>query len=117
MIRETKQLHCPSPCEITLTGVLDALSDPIRLAIVATLEKTGERGWGEFDFPVGKSTLSHHMKVLREAGVIHHRKEGTRCWVSLRRDLDSLFPGLLPSVLTLAARDRNVSELMAAAAE
>src|SRR3546814_3708764 len=47
----------------------------------STLRKTGERGWGEFDFPVGKSTLSHHMKVLREAGVIHHRKEGTRCWV------------------------------------
>nr|WP_279347151.1 ArsR family transcriptional regulator [Govania unica] len=98
--------------EIGLTGVLCALSDPIRLAIVATLEKTGERGWGEFDFPVGKSTLSHHMKVLREAGVILHRKEGTRCWVSLRSDLDSLFPGLLQSVLILAAKDPSVRELM-----
>ncbi|MFG3658668.1 ArsR/SmtB family transcription factor [Streptomyces sp. NPDC047706] len=45
--------------------------------------------------PVAKSTLSHHLKVLREAGVTQTRQEGTRCYVTLRREtLDARFPGL-----------------------
>jgi DNA-binding transcriptional ArsR family regulator len=84
----TKQLPHPGADQITLTGVLAALSDPIRLAIVATLARTGERGWSEFELPVCKSTLSHHIKVLREAGIIQHRKDGTRCWITLRDELE-----------------------------
>jgi DNA-binding transcriptional ArsR family regulator len=56
----------------------------------------GERTCGSFDLPVTKSTCTHHFKVLREAGVIHQRQEGTSRLNTLRReDLEARFPGLL----------------------
>jgi DNA-binding transcriptional ArsR family regulator len=95
-----RQLGHPKVEEITLTGVLAALSDPIRLSIVSALANTdGERSWGDFDVTVAASTLSHHMQVLRMAGVINHRQDGTRCFVSLRPDLERVFPGLLRCIL------------------
>ena len=108
----TKQLPHPGADQITLTRVLAALSDPIRLAIVATLARTGERGWSEFELPVGKSTLSHHLKVLREAGVIQHRKDGTRCWIAPREELEREFPGLLGTVLALAETQTDPDTLV-----
>jgi len=94
-----KQLEHPAPDEMTLTGVLAALSDPVRLSIVNQLAGCDERGSSEFDCDIANSTLSHHLKVLRLAGIIQHRKEGTRCFVSVRPDLEKAFPGLLASVL------------------
>ena len=95
-----RQLGHPKVEEITLTGVLAALSDPLRLSIVSALAKQGgERGWSDFDVAVGPSTLSHHMQVLRMAGVINHRQDGTRCFVSIRPDLERIFPGLLGCIL------------------
>jgi DNA-binding transcriptional ArsR family regulator len=91
--------------------VLAALSDPARLRIVRALAGAGcERPWGEFDVGVGPSTLSHHMKVLREAGVIVHRKEGTRCFVTLRPELEAVFPGLLGCILGFAEGEAEASE-------
>ena len=94
-----KQLEHPSADEMTLTGILGALSDPMRLSIVDQLARGDERGSSEFDCDIANSTLSHHLKVLRLAGIIQHRKEGTRCFVSVRPDLEEAFPGLLASVL------------------
>ena len=104
-----RQLRHPGPEEITLTGVLAALSDPVRLSIVSALARSeGERAWSDFDVEVCASTLSHHIKTLRLAGVIDHRKDGTRCFVSLRPDLERTVPGLLRCILDLAARgDRD----------
>ncbi len=83
-----------------VTTVLSALSDPLRLGVVRLLSDGQERQWGELDAPVAASTLSHHMKVLRSAGITRTRDEGTRCYVHLRRDeLDAHFPGLLDSIL------------------
>src|SRR3546814_15252114 len=65
----------------------------------------GERGSTEFDCKVAGSTLSHHIKQLREAGILQHRKEGTRCFVSLRPELEQVFPGLLELVLRFAPKD------------
>jgi DNA-binding transcriptional ArsR family regulator len=105
-----RQLRHPKVEEITLTGVLAALSDPVRLGIVATLARSGgERAWSDFDVAVGASTLSHHMKALRTAGVIDHRKDGTRCFVALRPDLEQVFPGLLKCILSFAPRAERVS--------
>lgn len=100
----TRQLPHPGADQMTLTGVLAALSDPTRLAIVARLARAGEQRWGDLELPVCNSTLSHHVKVLREAGVIRHRKDGTRCWVALRPELEQAFPGLLGTVLGLAEK-------------
>ncbi|MGP4020064.1 ArsR/SmtB family transcription factor [Saccharopolyspora sp. 5N708] len=103
--------------EIQLTDVLGALSDPIRVGLVRLLSDGQERGWGELRAPVAKSTLSHHLRVLRDAGITLTRKEGTRCFVVLRRaDLDGRFPGLLKSVLDAAAGD-DVGQQVHAATE
>ena len=93
----------PARDELDLGAVLHALSDPVRLRIVAGLAAGGERSCGSFDVPVTKSTCTHHFKVLREAGVIHQRQEGTARLNGLRRDdLEARFPGLLATVLRAA---------------
>ena len=99
-----KTFDHPAPEELALAEVLDALGDPVRLSIVAALEKGRERSASDFDVDVCSSTLSHHLKVLRQAGVINHRKDGTRCFVALRPELDDHFPGLLDTVMKLARK-------------
>src|SRR5256885_13277554 len=70
-------LH-PPPEQLELAAVLHALSDPMRLKIVAALAHAEEeRTCGSFELPVVKSTCTHHFRVLREAGVIRQRLAGT----------------------------------------
>src|ERR1700712_1585333 len=90
--------------DVTLPEVMHALSDPVRLAIMQAVAADHETAWSSFGVSVAPSTLSHHMKVLRNAGLIANRREGTRCIVSLRPDLAERFPGLLETVLKLASR-------------
>ena len=100
-------LH-PGAEDLELGAVLAALSDPVRLRVVAELDAGGagaEMACKAFDLPVVKSTCTHHFRVLREAGVIRQRVCGTTRLNALRRDeLDARFPGLLDAVLS-AARD------------
>lgn len=101
-----RQARHPDVAELTLVSVLAALSDPIRVGLVRVLSDGQERGWGELRAPVAKSTLSHHLRVLRDAGITRTRQEGTRCYVTLRRDdVELRFPGLLGAVLTAAGTD------------
>jgi DNA-binding transcriptional ArsR family regulator len=95
----------PALDELRLVDVLQALSDPVRLEMVRILAGADhEVACGQIPLPVGKSTSSHHFRVLREAGVVRARDEGTRRFYQLRReDLDARFPGLLESVLRAAA--------------
>ena len=98
-----EEIAHPHRSEIELEGVLHALSDPVRLKIVAALAADGEQRCGSFDLPVTKSTCTHHFRVLREAGVIHQRQEGTARLNTLRRDdLEARFPGLLDTILQAA---------------
>jgi DNA-binding transcriptional ArsR family regulator len=95
----------PKREEIELAGVLHALSDPVRLRIVTALAADAALTCGSFDLPVTKSTCTHHFKVLREAGVIHQRPEGTTRVNTLRRDdLEARFPGLLATILSSTGR-------------
>jgi DNA-binding transcriptional ArsR family regulator len=97
-------LHHPAAEDIELAAVLHALSDPMRLQIVVGLATGDPRPCGSFGLPVTKSTCTHHFKVLREAGVIRQRLEGTTRLNSLRRDdLEQRFPGLVDSILRAAA--------------
>ncbi len=99
-----KPVHHPSPEEITLPGLMAALSDPVRVEIVRALAKQGEASCGTFDLGIAKATRSHHLRVLREAGLTHTRAQGTHRIVSLRRDeIDARFPGLLDALLAAAA--------------
>ena len=101
----------PERSEIQLEGVLHALSDPVRLRIVRELAAAeGERPCGSFEHAVTKSTMTHHFKVLREAGVIRQRQEATLRLTSLRReDLDARFPGLLARILEAAEEEAGVA--------
>jgi DNA-binding transcriptional ArsR family regulator len=88
------------PARLDLPLVLSALADPIRLSLIAQLRGDTEVACGEFDTTVAKSTLSHHFKKLREAGVIATERDGARAVNRLRSDeLDAAFPGLLDCVL------------------
>jgi DNA-binding transcriptional ArsR family regulator len=101
----------PDRDEIHLEGVLHALSDPVRLRIARELaEAGGERRCGSFQHVVTKSTMTHHFKVLREAGVIRQRQEATLRLTSLRRDdLEARFPGLLDRILEAAERETPIA--------
>lgn len=90
----------PQKADLQLTAVLYALSDDTRLQIVQSLASTPEIACSYFDIHMPKSSLSHHFRVLRAAGVITTRKEGTSLLNRLRTDdLKERFPGLLDSVL------------------
>jgi DNA-binding transcriptional ArsR family regulator len=93
--------HPPTE-ELTLPAVMHALSDPVRLEIVAQLADTDGEYCGDIgdSIEVHKSTMSHHYRVLREAGVTRTTIEGRSRVVRLRHDdLQARFPGLLPAVL------------------
>ncbi|GAB3976609.1 helix-turn-helix transcriptional regulator [Spirosoma terrae] len=102
-----KQYQHPTIDQITLTGVLHALSDPVRLNFVQCLANLMcEQPCGSIPTPVAKSTMSHHLRVLREAGIVYIRTEGTQSLTSLRLDeLSTKFPGLLESVLKAALEE------------
>ncbi|HEY0537596.1 MAG TPA: helix-turn-helix domain-containing protein [Actinoallomurus sp.] len=94
----------PHVDELSLPKVLAALADPARLATVRMLAQVGESACGQIQHDAGlevsKSTMSHHVRILREAGITHSRVQGARRLLTLRReDLDARFPGLLDAVL------------------
>jgi DNA-binding transcriptional ArsR family regulator len=95
----------PTPDQLNLVEVLQALSDPVRLELVQVLDRAdGALACVDLALPASKSTASHHFRVLREAGVVRSREEGTRRYYTLRRDdLEARFPGLLDTVLRAAA--------------
>lgn len=87
--------------DIELSDVLSALGHPARLQIVRVLADDAEHACGGIVTGISKSTLTHHWKVLRDAGVINQRPHGRENLLSLRRDdLDQRFPGFLDSILT-----------------
>lgn len=87
------------PDEIELGAVLSAVADPHRRQVIHDLvndAEGSERSCTSFGLDLSKSTLSHHFKVLREAGLVHQVDRGNRSGVTLRRrEIDVRFPGLL----------------------
>jgi len=92
----------PAVDELRLETVLGALSDPLRLTIIRKLLLESEQfdhtcGWFGLDRP--KSSLTHHFKALREAGLTRQRQYGLERRSHVRvDDLNSRFPGLLALV-------------------
>ena len=93
----------PSTEDITLSGVLLALSDPTRLSIVRSLLSQKECMSCTEAAPcpkMAKSTLSNHFRILREAGLIRTSKKGVEHRNELREaDINARFPGLLKTIL------------------
>ena len=96
----------PKSEDIELTRVLYALSDPVRLDVVRRLAADGPATCAALDCGRPKSSMSHHFRVLRESGLVFTETSGPAHMNSLRRaELDQLFPGLLPSVLSDTKHD------------
>lgn len=86
-----RPLYHPPVSEITVAGILHALSDPVRVRIFMQLRDKDDCGLNcsaflhvdKMDLP--KSTLSQHFKILREAGLVRSERKGvelqnyTRC--------------------------------------
>ncbi|ARZ66064.1 metalloregulator ArsR/SmtB family transcription factor [Streptomyces sp. HU2014] len=99
------QARLPQPdlAEVEIGTVLQALADPVRLQIVRLLSRQGAAACGELDLPVKRSTVSHHLRTLRETGLLEtHLKGNTRVSTVRREELDRRFPGLLASILDAA---------------
>jgi DNA-binding transcriptional ArsR family regulator len=93
--------------DITLQGVLEALTDPVRRSIVRQLaDSKREMACGSFDINVTRSTGAHHFKVLRQAGIIRQHYEGTAKMNTIRRDdLDRAgVSGVLDAIIDAANR-------------
>ena len=85
---------------LRLERLLHALGDPVRLGIVRQLARDGESSCAALDGGRSKSTMSHHFRVLREAGLVETRSLGTTHMNALSRaSVDAAFPGLLAAVL------------------
>ena len=98
----------PSTADFELPRVLAALADPHRLATIRFVARNGDSWCSQVmqgaGLEMSKSTFSHHLRVLREAGIVTRRIEGTKAYMRLRKDdLDARFPGLLDSVLSADA--------------
>lgn len=99
---QVKQPLEPNTADLSLVDVLGALADSTRLALVNRLASQGSQKCTDVnnDVEVHKSTMSHHYRVLREAGVTTTAVHGRERWIDLRRaDLDARFPGVIDSVL------------------
>jgi DNA-binding transcriptional ArsR family regulator len=109
-------LH-PSVDDVSVEGILHALSDPVRARIFAALTASkGSQNCSAFleqsDRTVPKSTLSQHFKALREAGLITSERRGVEMHNSSRcQEIEAKFPGLLRAILeahaTQSARRRG----------
>lgn len=83
-----------------------ALADPTRLEIVLMLAQAGKKlTCGEINLNRPKSSMSHHFKILRSAGLVETLIEGTEHMNSLRlEEVESKYPGVLSAVLKSAIR-------------
>ncbi|HEY1443483.1 MAG TPA: metalloregulator ArsR/SmtB family transcription factor [Acidimicrobiales bacterium] len=80
-----------------LAGVFGALSDPVRLRLLSMVAAEGEVCSCNLEGPLGKSqpTISHHTRVLAEAGLIAGEKRGRWTWWHLVPEQVERLRGLL----------------------
>ncbi len=109
-----KAVQHPRTEELELARVLHALSDSVRLQLVRMLFSEGDLPCGVLYLGRPKSSMSHHFKVLIEAGLLRVRIVGNSHRNTLRfDDLQSRFPGLMPAILAAAGEIGLEAELSA----
>lgn len=98
---EMRQMKHPEMQAVELVDIMYALSDPTRVEIVLTLALKGRAmTCGELDCDRPKSSMSHHFKILRGAGIVRTEIRGTEHINSLRvPELEKKFPGVMKSIL------------------
>ena len=100
-----KPLVHPALEDITVEGILHALSDPTRVEIFAKMaDSSSSANCSSFltggQKAVPKSTLSQHFKVLRDAGLVRSERVGVEMQnISRCAEIETRFPGLLPAII------------------
>ena len=93
----------PAAEEIHLQGLLYALADPMRLELFRKLAGTAQAPvncirCAPVEMP--KSSLSRHIRILREAGLVRSERRGTEVVNRPRiEEVEARFPGLLSAIL------------------
>lgn len=75
--------------EGALIRVLKALAEPQRLRMIQELAAAGELSCGGIGalFPLSQPTISHHLKILNEAGLLVVRRQAQHAFVSINQAL------------------------------
>jgi DNA-binding transcriptional ArsR family regulator len=118
-----RPLFHPSLEDITVEGILHALSDPVRAAIYADIvAQECSHNCSTFltisDKAIPKSTLSQHFRALREAGLIRGERRGVEMHnISRCAEIEERFPGLLRAIVnahTIQSKDEVQAKKLAA---
>ncbi len=101
-----RPLFHPAPEDITVEGILYSLSDPVRASIFFDIARQQcTQNCSSFltvsNKAIPKSTLSQHMRILRENGLIRGERHGVEMRITSRcQELNQRFPGLIPAILS-----------------
>ena len=107
-----RPLHHPAAGDVTVPGILYALSDPVRMQIFAEIERAEcPQICSNFLIvdkrALPKSTLSQHFKILREAGLIRSERKGVEMHNTTRCDeLKERFGPMIHAIID-AYRTKN----------
>ncbi len=100
-----KPLIHPAIEDVPLAAILHALADPVRVALFAEIvaqdcPRSCSRLVSVLDAPIPKSTLSQHLRILREAGLIRGERHGVEMRNASRcPEIETHYPGLLTSIV------------------
>ena len=100
-----RPLFHPSVDDVSVEGILHALSDPVRVAMYADIVGAEcTQNCSHFlkvrGKSIPKSTLSQHLKVLREAGLIRGERRGVEMHHTSRcAEIENRFPGLILAIV------------------
>ena len=94
--------------DLELIGVFKALGDAHRFRMVRELAAAGELSCGQVAerFPLAQATISHHLKILADAGLVIVRPEAKHRFFSENRALLTRVVDLLPARLTPARKPK-----------
>jgi DNA-binding transcriptional ArsR family regulator len=117
-LRNVRAFVHPAIEDVPLEAILHALANPIRVALLAQIvaqscSQNCSMLLEALDFPIPKSTLSQHMKVLREAGLVRGERRGVEIHnLSRCHEVDTVYPGLIGAIVSaheaqLAAEKRK----------
>ena len=76
------------PAADELAAAFKVIADPVRLRLLSLIAQAGEICSCDLATPIGKSqpTISHHLSVLTDAGLVHREKRGKWAWYSVAPD-------------------------------
>ncbi|WP_174185447.1 ArsR/SmtB family transcription factor [Nocardia barduliensis] len=99
---------------VAAARLFKALGDPIRVKLLTLVRRSpeGEACFcdlaDEFDF--AQSTLSHHLKILVEAGVLSRERRGTWSWYRVEHDAMNSMEDILRPGGPLRAEPRHTTD-------